>query len=439
MLVQLDAVEARRGRAVVSPPAEADDDFPGARSVWIKSLAMLLLLVAVVRAEPLEVTVTVDELVANDDGKFTWYHPRGCAIPAENAVAARPRALLTLQQHLQADDHYSGLYEMWQTEVGRWGEPRAIPQLAWQRDETGATVAVCDPTPGWHAASGRVLVIGSKILYDDAGRQLTERPHCHEPAYAVYTPAAEGGSWSPWRTIALPQEETFLLATPGCAQWVVEPEGDLLLPVYHKRLDAEAYSATVFRCRFVGDELVARERGTTLALDVVRGLAEPSLVNWQDRYYLTLRNDERGYWTASDDGLHFAPIVPWTFDDGQDLGSYNTQQHWLAHSAELFLVYTRRGANNDHVFRHRSPLFLAQFDPAGGHVVRSTEQVVIPDRGGEMGNFGVNPVSPEESWVTVGEYVHNDEARRRGAKGAVLVARVRWSQPNLRAEAAGDR
>ena len=37
-----------------------------------------------------------------------------------------------------------------------------------------------------------------------------------------------------------------------------------------------------------------------------------------------------GYVTSSDDGLHYAPIRPWTFDDGTELGSYNTQQHWVS-------------------------------------------------------------------------------------------------------------
>jgi hypothetical protein len=31
-------------------------------------------------------------------------------------------------------------------------------------------------------------------------------------------------------------------------------------------------------------------------------------------------------------------------DDGAELGSYNTQQHWLSHGDGLFLMYTRRGA-----------------------------------------------------------------------------------------------
>ena len=89
----------------------------------------------------------------------------------------------------------------------------------------------------------------------------------------------------------------------------------------------------------------------------------------------------------SDDGLQFAEPKPWLFDDGSDLGSYNTQQHWLAHSDGLFLIYTRRGANNDHILRHRAPLFMAQVDPQTQQVIRRTEKVVVPNAA-ELGNFG---------------------------------------------------
>lgn len=59
--------------------------------------------------------------------------------------------------------------------------------------------------------------------------------------------------------------------------------------------------------------------------------------------------------TVSDDGFKWAAIREWTFDDGRPPGSYNTQQHWLAHGDGLFLVYSRRGADNDHIPRHRAP------------------------------------------------------------------------------------
>lgn len=59
-------------------------------------------------------------------------------------------------------------------------------------------------------------------------------------------------------------------------------------------------------CRFDGDKLTFVRNGSVLRLDVARGLYEPSLAAFGGRYYLTLRNDVRGYVSASDDGLQFA-------------------------------------------------------------------------------------------------------------------------------------
>ena len=107
--------------------------------------------------------------------------------------------------------------------------------------------------------------------------------------------------------------------------------------------------------------------------------------------------------TRSKDGLTFEPVQEWKFDDGTLLGSYNTQQHWVTTSHGLFLVYTRRGAANDHIFRHRAPLFIAQVDPVTLHVMRKTERVLLPENHATLGNSGICRVNDTESWVTCGE------------------------------------
>jgi hypothetical protein len=71
----------------------------------------------------------------------------------------------------------------------------------------------------------------------------------------------------------------------------------------------------------------------------------------------------------------------------------------------LYLVYTRRNANNDHIFRHRAPLFIAQVDPEKLCVIRETEQILVPERGARLCNFGVVRVSENESWVAVTEWM----------------------------------
>ena len=158
-------------------------------------------------------------------------------------------------------------------------------------------------------------------------------------------------------------------------------------------------------CTFDGSELSYVEHGNELTVNVNRGLYEPSITKFRRRYDLTMRNDDHGYIATSSDGLRFDEPRRWKFDDGRELGNYNTQQHWVTHSEGLFLVYTRKGANNDHVFRHRAPLFIARIDTANVTVIRATEQVLVPQRGARLGNFGVVDISPDETWVTVTEWM----------------------------------
>ena len=112
------------------------------------------------------------------------------------------------------------------------------------------------------------------------------------------------------------------------------------------------------------------------------------------------------------------------------MGNYNTQQRWVVHSDGLFLVYTRRGANNDHVFRHRAPLFIGQVDPERLCVIRSSERILAPERGARLGNFGVTPVNRQQTWVTVAECMSPPGVEKYGSDGSVYVARLNWQKPN---------
>lgn len=391
-------------------------------------LAVVCLAVPVFAQTPAPATydIVLDVPVEHDDGKYLWFHPRAAAVPGAGRDGA-PLVVMTLQKHLQVSDFYSELYCMLTDDLGKtWSGPDAIPELPWREGPENSIIAVCDVTPGWHAPTGKVLGIGAQLYYKQGGALFEKADRADQTAYTVFNP--KDRSWTPWKLIEMPGDPKFNFSRNACAQWLVEPDGSLLLPLYFGKSAQEDFSVTVARCRFDGTTLSYVEHGTEMTVQGGRGLCEPSLVKCGDRYFLTLRNDARGYVTSGADGLHFDPITPWLFDDGEELGSYNTQQHWLAHGDNLFLVYTRRGANNDHVMRNRAPLFIAQVDKDTLRVLRATERVLIPERGAAMGNFGAGPVTDNESWVTVGEGVWNDEARKRGAKGAVYVARVLWGK-----------
>lgn len=190
------------------------------------------------------------------------------------------------------------------------------------------------------------------------------------------------------------------------------------------------------RASFDGQRLQVRDVGPALEHKHGRGLLEPSVVQFKDRFWITIRaEDRRGYVSSSTDGLHWDEKKAWCWEDGEALEMSTTQQHFVVHSDALFLVYTRRDSMNEQVLRWRSPLWIAQVDTERMCLRKSTEQIVLPlvgdgvngaDQVALMGNFNVTNVSPHESWVTVGEWMP-----RAGYRGDVLLARIRWARPNL--------
>lgn len=402
------------------------------RTFPILTLAMLCRSASIAFAQGetpivLDYEIRLQTVLEHDDGQFLWFHPRVAPVPS--TTGGDPAVVMTLQKHLRVSDHYSGLSVMRSDDLGAtWTGPDPRPELDWVSRPDGTTIAVCDVTPGWHAPTGKLIAVGARVRYGHGGEQLDNDQRDNQTAYAVHDPTA--GTWTPWRVIELPADAKFDYARSACAQWLTLPDGTLLLPFYYGPTASDPASVTVVHCSFDGNELKYLEHGNEMELPVVRGLCEPSVAWHGGKFYLTIRNDLKGYVTRSNDGLHYEDIHPWTFDDGAELGSYNTQQHWVSHSDGLFLVYTRSGANNDHIVRHRAPLFIAQVDPERLVVLRDTERVLIPERGATLGNFGAAAVSERESWVTVSEGVWGDDARRRGATGATFAARIIWNKPN---------
>ncbi len=362
------------------------------------------------------------------DGETCWVHARGGAIPGTGRGGA-PAVVMTMQKLLlSGSDVFYTINDMRTDDLGEtWTGPTPHESLSRWQEEGGVEACVCDFTPKWHAASGMLLGTGHTARYaDDSGPMHVRR---REVAYAVYD--AEGRAWSGPRFLELPDERRFLDAGAGSGQRCDLEDGTVLLPIYFRPDPEEAMCrATVLRCSFDGRVLSYLEQGNELAAPDPRGMCEPSLTRFDGRFLLTLRNDVRGYVTASDDGLRFDEPIPWRFDDGQELGNYNTQQHWLTHSDAPHLVYTRRGADNDHVFRHRAPLFVAEVDAERLCVIRGTERIAVPERGARLGNFGVCEVSEGESWIIAAEWMQPAGCEQYGSDNTVWATRVKWGRPN---------
>lgn len=365
------------------------------------------------------------------DGESCWVHPRVGIVPNAGTDGV-PRAVMTMNTlALSGSDVFKGMFGLYTDNVGKtWTEPQQINNLNPRFeliDNVERPVAASDFWPRYHAASKTLLGTGHTVVYTPDWKVTNPRPR--HSSYSIYNP--KDNNWSLWQKLEMPQQDKFNNAGAGCVQRYDEADGSILLPIYFSPPNTSSH-VTVVRCAFNGQTLQYQEHGNELSIDGnTRGLHEPSLTRYNDEYFLTIRNDLDGYVTKSKDGLHYEAIRSWKFDDGTDLGNYNTQQHWVAHSDALFLVYTRRGANNDHVFRHRAPLFMAQVDPKRLCVIRSTEKILVPERGARLGNFGVTEISKHETWVTVSEWMQPKGAEKYGSDGSVYVARINWDQPNL--------
>jgi hypothetical protein len=350
---------------------------------------------------------------------------------------------------------FSGVYTMRTGDLGTtWQGPDKQPDLVPRTlDSNGQlTAQKIDPdtvnwdhigcpiefNPCWHKATGKLLAIGMTQKYENhtkvhtAGRMRI--------LYSVYDPDANRFPWALNQILQLPELEKYYYVRASSSQWIELTDGTILLPFsffsFNKKGQRQGNIA-VMRCEFDGCQLTYLEHGNEMTVNYGRGFCEPQLTLFQEKFYLTIRNDVQGYVTTSTDGLHYEMVRPWTVDvdcrwpaDYPVLQTYGIQQHWITHSDGLYLVYTRRGACNDHVYRHRAPLFMAKVDTENLRIIGATEQRVIPERGARIANFGVANITERETWITTAEWMQPPGCEKYGSNGSVFVARLKWNKKN---------
>ncbi len=374
------------------------------------------------------------------DRRNGWFQPRIGMAPGGVAV------LTMTQNKLWGSDIFSAVQTMFSSDCGRtWSDPQPQAELDRHTLPDGFDICPCDFTPQWHAGAGKMLATGHTAIYHPGpmGEVAVDNLHRRELCYSGWDP--ESGRWAEWQILDYPDKEKFFWAGAGCTQRVDLPNGEILLPVsvmsrstVGSNFWKGCFFTTVIRASYDGSTLRYLEHGDELSVPGPRGLYEASLTEYQGQYFLTLRNDARAYVAVGTDGLHFSEPVPWLFDDGEELGVNNTQQHWVTHSDGLFLTYTRRGADNDEIVRHRAPLFMAQVDPAKRCVIRSTERVLVPKLGAQLGNFGTLNATPDESWLVTSECMLGNATNpmdleiteKRGGNNRLYIARIHWAKPN---------
>ena len=351
----------------------------------------------------------------------TWFHPRACMVGK--------KAFMTLQP-ITGSDYFGPVHWTTSDDLGKtWSEFQPAPPLGWKAEGEG-NEAVCDVTPSFHAPTGSVLALGQNVFYSNAHAGFKGDQPPRWPMYAVW----KDGVWGPRQKLVWDDPRGNQIYSNNCGQRVMMPNGEVMMSFTFGVKD-KPRSVCGVRCSFDGKQLLVQETGPELTNPVGRGLLEPSVTHFQNRFYLTIRaEDNHGYVAVSDDGLHYEPKQAWTWDDGTPLVMSTTQQHWLTHSDGLFLVYTRKDPSNLKVMRWRAPLWVAQVDVKTLRLIHATERVVLPligdgvnagDQVAMMGNFGINNASATESWVTDGSW-----CPKAGNRGELQLARVQWNVPN---------
>lgn len=369
--------------------------------------------------EPLLQDIEKQVIVPDGSPGPLWFHPRACR--AGNVM------FMTLQP-IMGSDHFGDVHFTTSSDNGTtWSPFTPAPPLGHVPVEDGWNEAVCDVTPEHHPRTDSVLALGHNVFY--RGKGFERGQPARWPVYAVW----KDGKWGPRRKLLWDDPRGSHIYSNNCGQRVVMPDGDVMMSFTFGVKD-QPRSVCGVRCAFDGHSLTVKETGDALTNGVGRGLLEPSLTRFGNRFYLTIRaEDRRGYVAVSDDGLRYGPQQAWAWDDGTPLEMSTTQQHWLVHSDGLFLVYTRRDPSNEKIMRWRAPLWVAQVDVGTLRLVRSTERIALPIVGDAEthpelvafnGNFGVANATPGESWITDGSWCPKTN------RGELALARVTWRRHN---------
>ena len=242
-------------------------------------------------------------------------------------------------QGIDGSDTFGPVHSWSSVDQGRtWSQPEPIH--AFNRREVpnhpALMAGVCDvvprgiilpPTPCWPSVRSSFIEAHAFATKDQLAR------------YPIYAVRSRDGSWSKRQVFHWDDPRGSFIYSNNCGQRVVLENGDILLAFSFGGTSVHRSVATL-RCRFNGETLSIAQVGTPLELKAGRGLLEPSLTRFGDRFYLTLR--------AEDGGVTWRSVRTGFTGTGRRHGNgrmanhwifSSTQQHWLTHGEELFLVY----------------------------------------------------------------------------------------------------
>ncbi len=184
--------------------------------------------------------------------------------------------------------------------------------------------------PFYHKQSDTNYVLGwiVKYTYDENPRIIDEG----EMIVGSFDPV--GFKFTKCERLDLPQLEDY---RGTFMEPIEDDDGTVLLPTYVKKIGTQKYYAMVMRFRIENGMPFFVECGKLLENNMAaRGICEPRIAKLGNKYYMTMRTDEIGYISESDDGLNYSEPQVWRWDDGEELTSRNTQQAWVSFPDKLF-------------------------------------------------------------------------------------------------------
>ena len=314
-------------------------------------------------------------------GKDTYRNVSNGGSDGENTVFVT-WAMSTLGK----SDNFAESYIVKSTDGGQsFSEPSLIHVPT--HHENGVRFSFRDCAYFYSKKHNKWFVFGSSMDYDENDSNIRKNGIIlATPCFTFLNPETcdyEGG------IIELPFPYEYLSVMVN-AQPIEYENGDVLLTFYYITEENHHASTISVRYSFDGEKFTIVKAGTPIdGRYYARGIYEPSIAKLNDKYYITLRTDEMGMLASSGDGFTFTEPKPWRFDDGSLIGNHNTQQHWVRFKDALYLVYNRKNEYNDHIFRHRAPVFMARFDEERECLIKASEVILIPEMGAQMGNFVV--------------------------------------------------
>ena len=365
------------------------------------------------------------------------FNRQQCYVHSRGLILDNGFGIITTQKlELNGEDVFYGIELMKSFDGGKtFSLPVASKNLKRTYNQDKTSVVMCDATPFFHKKTGKIILVGHSARYSP-DNALVDPPRKRDVTYSVYNENEQ--DFEKVQNIDIPNElaDKYFSIGAGCAQILELESGELLIPVYFMSYEdafdpyTNGYSVTVLRCDFDGKTITIKEIGNEITITVPRGLCEPSITKIDDKFLLCLRNDKSGYVCSSKDGLHYTQPKHLCFDNGENAGNYNTQQHWITTKDKAYLVYTRRAETNSHVFRHRAPLFIAEFDVEKECLIKETEKIAVPERGARLGNFGCQSFSDKVGYVFASEWMQGDNGlsgcEEHGSDNSLFITKIHF-------------